>query len=160
MTQELGESESWQRATGNGYFELEVARLRSHERHMRYIYGLRFGGLVVAAATIICGAFMVFYGLEGSFNWAIEAPNSIGAKLTNASPGIEFATSGMLITLLVIMQRPVSYRTGNVSDEVGKAAQHAVLVDGALDYHSALRGASWALRNRESREDANKSEAD
>jgi hypothetical protein len=92
--------------------EIALARLRSHERHMRHIYGLRWGGLVLSALTIAIGSVMVFKGLAGSFNWAFEAPHSIGAKLTNASPGIVFATIGLLIGLLVVAQKPVNYRTG------------------------------------------------
>jgi hypothetical protein len=89
--------------------EIELAALRSHEKHMRHIYSLRWGGLALAALTIGIGALMVFRGLEGSFNWAIEVPNSIGAKLTNASPGIVFATVGMVLGLIVILQKPVIY---------------------------------------------------
>ncbi|HME69884.1 MAG TPA: hypothetical protein VKM54_08450 [Myxococcota bacterium] len=89
------------------------AYLRSHERHMKYIYGLRWGGLAVSALTIAIGAVMVFLGLQGSLNWAVEAPNSIGAKLTNASPGIVFATVGMIIAFVVVLQKPVSYQTGD-----------------------------------------------
>jgi hypothetical protein len=93
--------------------EIELASLRSHELHMKHIYSLRWGGLALSALTIIVGAVMVFMGLEGSFNWAVEAPNSIGAKLTNASPGIVFATVGMIIGFVVILQKPVNYRTGD-----------------------------------------------
>jgi hypothetical protein len=95
--------------------ELELAYLRSHEKHMTYIYGLRWGGLAISALTIGIGSVMVFMGLQGSFNWAIEVPTSIGAKLTNASPGIVFATIGMIIGFLVVLQKPVNYRTGGVS---------------------------------------------
>jgi len=55
---------------------------------------------------------MIFLGLQGSFDWAVQAPNSVGAKLTNASPGIVFATVGMFIGVFVILQRPVNYSTG------------------------------------------------
>jgi hypothetical protein len=97
--------------------EIALARLRSHELHMRHIYGLRWGGLVLSALTIVIGSVMVFKGLSGSFNWAIEAPHSVGAKLTNASPGIVFATIGLLIGLLVVAQKPVNYRTGGYDDD-------------------------------------------
>ena len=100
--------------------EIELASLRSHERHMRHIYGLRWGGLALSALTIAVGSVMVFMGLEGSFNWAIEAPNSIGAKLTNASPGIVFATVGMIIGFVVILQKPVNYQTGDGGMMVGR----------------------------------------
>lgn len=92
--------------------EIALARLRSHELHMRHIYGLRWAGLVVSILTIALGSIMVFKGLTGSFNWAIEAPHSVGAKLTNASPGIVFATIGLLIAIVVVLQKPVNYRTG------------------------------------------------
>jgi hypothetical protein len=93
--------------------EVELASLRSHEKHMRHIYSLRWGGLILAAITIGIGAVMVFRGLEGSFNWAIEVPNSIGAKLTNASPGVVFATVGMILGFIVILQKPVNYTIGD-----------------------------------------------
>jgi len=93
-------------------YEAERASLRSHETHMRHIYGLRWGGLVLSALCILIGAVMIFLGLQGSFTWAVEAPNSIGAKLTNASPGIVFATIGMIIGFVVVLQKPVNYRTG------------------------------------------------
>ena len=100
--------------------KLELAYLRSHEIHLRHIYRLRWGGLVLSAMTIIIGAVMVFYGLEGSFDWAVETPNSIGAKLTNASPGIVFATVGMVLGFVVIRQKPVNYRIGGVDRQSGK----------------------------------------
>lgn len=93
-------------------YDLELAYLRSHELHMKYIYGVRYAALALAAITIAIGAVMLFYGLQGSFNWAVEAPHTIGAKLTNASPGIVFATVGLIIAAFVIVQRPVSYTIG------------------------------------------------
>jgi hypothetical protein len=97
--------------------ELEYAlvSLRSHEIHMRHIYGLRWAGMAVAALTIAIGAFMVFRGLEGSFNWAVEVPHTLGAKLTNASPGIIFATVGLILGFAVVLQKPVNYDTGRGS---------------------------------------------
>jgi hypothetical protein len=92
--------------------ERRLAAMRSHETHMKHIYGLRWGGLVLSAITIIIGAVMIFEGLQGSFNWAIQAPASIGARLTNASPGIVFATIGLVIAFVVILQKPVNYETG------------------------------------------------
>ena len=92
--------------------EIELARLKSHERHMRYIYGVRLAALAIATLTIIIGAVMIFMGLQGSFNWAFEAPHTIGAKLTNASPGIVFATIGLIVIFCVVLQAPVDYTTG------------------------------------------------
>jgi hypothetical protein len=89
----------------------ELARLRSHELHIKHIYGLRWGGLCLSALAIVVGAIMTFKGLVGSFNWAFEAPHSVGAKLTNASPGIVFATIGLVIGCLVVLQKPVNYET-------------------------------------------------
>jgi hypothetical protein len=84
---------------------------------MSHIYGLRRAGLVVAALSMAIGSVMVFKGLTGSFNWAVEAPHSIGAKLTNASPGIVFATIGLVLAVVVVLQRPVNYRTGGYDGE-------------------------------------------
>jgi hypothetical protein len=93
--------------------KIKLESLRSHEKHMGYIYGLRWGALILAALCIAIGAVMIFLGLSGSLNWAIEAPHSIGAKLTNASPGIVFATIGMIIGFIAVLQKPVNYETGD-----------------------------------------------
>jgi len=69
----------------------------------KYSYCLRWGGLILSALTIGIGAVMIFMGLGGSFNWAVESPYSIGAKLTNASPGILFAIGGMILGFVVIL---------------------------------------------------------
>jgi hypothetical protein len=53
---------------------------------------------------------MIFLGLQGTIDWAVQVPNSIGAKVTNASPGIAFATVGLIIGILVVA-RPVEYET-------------------------------------------------
>lgn len=103
------------------YHELQLARLRSHEKHMGYIYGLRLGALLVAALAIFVGSIMTFMGLQGSFDWAVESPSSLSAKLTNASPGIVFATVGMIIGFFVVLQKPVNYRTaGNGRKNFGE----------------------------------------
>jgi hypothetical protein len=91
--------------------EIVSLSFKSHELHLRQIYMLRWGGLAIAALTILVGAVMIFMGLQGSFNWAVEVPMSISAKLTNASPGIVFATIGLVLAFVVIVQRPVSYST-------------------------------------------------
>jgi hypothetical protein len=93
------------------HLQLELERLRSHERHLRHIYGLRWGQLALSAVTIIIGAVMTFKGLEGSFAWAVEAPNTLTAKMTNASPGIVFATVGLILGFMLVRQRPVNYIT-------------------------------------------------
>jgi hypothetical protein len=82
---------------------------------MKHIYGLRWGGLALSAFTIAIGAAMVFMGLQGSFN--VNAPASIGAKITNACPGIMFATAGMPIGFFVVTRSPVGYRTGGDGDD-------------------------------------------
>jgi ABC-type sulfate transport system permease subunit len=110
------------RAPANPELEIELAALRSHEMHMRHIYGLRWGGLVLSALTILAGAVMVFMGLQGSFDWAIEAPHSIAAKLTNASPGIVFATAGIILGFVVVVQKPVDYTTGDGEDSISIVA--------------------------------------
>ncbi len=99
--------------------EYDLAVLRSHELHMRHIYGLRWAALAISALTIIIGAVMIFAGLQGSFNWAVEAPNSVGAKLTNASPGIVFATVGLVLGFIVVIQKPVNYSVGGPRDTRG-----------------------------------------
>ncbi|WBM73023.1 hypothetical protein OH773_21925 (plasmid) [Buttiauxella sp. WJP83] len=89
--------------------EFKLATLRSHELQMMHVYGLRRMLLGIAALAIIIGAIMTFAGLQGSFNWAVEFPNSIGAKMTNASPGILFATVGLILGFVVAIQKPVTY---------------------------------------------------
>jgi hypothetical protein len=66
---------------------------------MAYAYGLRWGGLALSALVICMGGAMTFAGLDGSFNWAVQVPTTISAKMTNASPGIVFATIGVLLGL-------------------------------------------------------------
>ena len=82
--------------------------LRSHDLHIELDYGLRSKGLALAPLTILIGAVMVFAGVQGSFNWAVEAPSTISAKLTNASLGIVFATIGMILGVVVFLQKPVA----------------------------------------------------
>jgi hypothetical protein len=72
---------------------------------------LRLAALVVAAVTIILGGIMIFKGLQGSFNWAFQAANTLTAKFTNASPGIVFATVGLIIVYKVVSKDPVDYDT-------------------------------------------------
>jgi hypothetical protein len=62
-------------------------------------YRLCLCRLALAAILVLLGAVMVFLGLQGHFDWAVQAPHTISAKLTNASPGIVFATMGMILGL-------------------------------------------------------------
>jgi hypothetical protein len=94
-------------------YDVTLARLKAHEGHFRQVYTLRWGGLFLSALTIVIGSVMIFKGLQGSFDWAFQAPNSISAKLTNASPGIVFATIGMVLGFIVIRQKPIPFRTGS-----------------------------------------------
>jgi hypothetical protein len=126
--------------------ELELARLRSHEKHMKYIYGLRWGGLGLAGVTICVGAVMIFFGLQGSFDWAVQAPNSVGAKLTNASPGIVFATVGMFIGVLVVVQKPVNYSTGGTGKRVGRDSGGGTIVGSAAYIGGEIVGQERATR--------------
>ncbi len=89
-----------------------MAQLRCHELHIKLDYRLRSWGLGLVTLIILISAVMVFAGLQGSFDWAVEAPHTISAKLTNASPGIVFATIGMVLGFVVFLQKPVRCRTG------------------------------------------------
>ena len=88
--------------------------LRFNELQLKLDHRLRLWGLALAALTILIGAVMVFAGLQGSFNWAVEAPSTISAKLTNASPGIVFATIGMVLVCVVFLQKPVACQVPSV----------------------------------------------
>jgi hypothetical protein len=90
-----------------------MAQLRSHELHIKLVYGLRLGVLALATLTILIGAVMVFVGLHGSVDWSVEAPYAISAKLTNASPGIVFATIGMILVFVVALLPPIKFQTGD-----------------------------------------------
>lgn len=67
-------------------------------------YHFRWGILSLAALLIILGAVMTFMGLQGSFDWAVQGSHAITAKITNASPGIAFATIGMVLALTVTLR--------------------------------------------------------
>jgi ABC-type sulfate transport system permease subunit len=90
-----------------------MAQLRSHELHIKLDYRLRSRVLALATLTILLGAVMLFAGLHGSFDWAFEAPHAISAKLTNASPGIVFATIGMILVFVVVLLPPIKFQSGN-----------------------------------------------
>jgi hypothetical protein len=92
-------------------------------RELKLAYTVRLGGLALATLTILIGAVMVFAGLQGSFDWAVEAPHTVSAKLTNASPGIIFATIGMVLGFVVVIQKPIRFQTG----EDGTLAIHQPL---------------------------------
>ena len=98
--------------------KVELAALEKHRIHMHYVYSIRWGVIGLAAVAMVIGAAMTFKGLAGSFNWAIEAPHSIGAKLTNASPGIIFATIGFLLGVVVALKNPLKYEGKNGSDNI------------------------------------------
>jgi hypothetical protein len=91
--------------------QVELESLRQHGRHMHYVYSVRWGVIGLAVLALAIGAAMTFKGLTGSFNWAFEAPHSLGAKLTNASPGIVFATIGFLLGFTVTLQKPLRFET-------------------------------------------------
>jgi len=93
--------------------EYRIRALESHERHMEHIYSARRRGMWLAALALVMGAVMTFLGLEGSFNWAFEKADTISAKLTNASPGIVFATVGLILGLISILKGPVNYNIGS-----------------------------------------------
>jgi hypothetical protein len=105
------------------HLQLELQRLRSHELHMRHIYSLRWGGLALSALCIVIGATMTFWGLQGSFTWAFEVPSTVGAKLTNASPGIVFATVGLVLGFMVVRQRPVNYQIEGENSSISILAE-------------------------------------
>lgn len=127
--------------------EIELASLRSHELHMRHIYGVRYAGLAVAAAAILAGAWMIFEGLSGTFDWAVEAPKTISSKLTNASPGIGFAVVGMIIAFIVILQKPVSYKTGGGPESINTArARYALHAEDYRGRYGVELGAPDARR--------------
>jgi hypothetical protein len=101
--------------------QYELEALRAHRAHITWIYGLRIVGLGIGAFAVIVGAAMLFAGLQGSFNWAVEIPHSIEAKLTNASPGIVFVTAGPLIVLWIGGQAPVDFLTPKASIQFRQA---------------------------------------
>ncbi|MFM0224831.1 hypothetical protein [Paraburkholderia dipogonis] len=68
-------------------------------------YRLRLIALVIGGLAILIGAVMTFAGLQGSFNWAVGVPKTIEAKLTNAAPGIVFATAGLIICVAVVLTK-------------------------------------------------------
>jgi ABC-type sulfate transport system permease subunit len=128
---------------------------------MRFIYGLRFAGLAVSALTIAIGAVMVFKGLQGSFDWAFEAPRTLSAKLTNASPGIVFATIGMVLGFVVVLQKPVNYSTGGDGNREGlslgtspESREYAVIKGRELRKHADdLMRQAKKLRKQKERPD-------
>lgn len=90
-------------------FNPELLSIRAHELHIRYIYQLRWAALAIAALLIIIGAVMICLGLTGVISFSVGASSAISAKLTNASPGIVFATSGLILALAVVVQSPVNF---------------------------------------------------
>jgi len=68
-------------------------------------YQLRWGLLILATMVIVAGTMMLFWGLNGSLDWGFQV-HFVSAKITNASPGIVFATSGVLLAALIALRRP------------------------------------------------------
>jgi hypothetical protein len=101
-TEELRNTNALQKGTW-------MAQLRSHDLCIKLDYRLRSWGLALATLTILIGAAMVFAGLQGSFDWAVEAPHTLTAKLTNASPGIVFATIGMILSFVVVIHKAFKF---------------------------------------------------
>jgi hypothetical protein len=50
---------------------------------------------------------MTFIGLEGSFEWAFEAADTINSKLANASPGVLFTVVGFFIIVSVSRRQKI-----------------------------------------------------
>jgi len=88
------------------------AALSVHRLHIHYIYLLRALALFIALLFSIAGIVGVFMGLQGSFDWAFTAPSDLGAKLTNASPGVILLVAGFFLAWRIGIQRPVNFRTG------------------------------------------------
>lgn len=84
----------------------------AYKLQLKYQYSLRLGVLVLGALALVIGAVMEFHGLQGSFNWAVDAPHAVGAKLTNAPPGIVYGTIGMLLCIVSVLNNSVKFQTG------------------------------------------------
>jgi hypothetical protein len=96
--------------------------------HLMLHYGLRFGALILAAILLLFpGVWMVFHGLQGPIDVAVQASSIFQAHLINASPGIAIITLGVVIICIVLLQGPpppagssvrVSSFDSNRSDEI------------------------------------------
>jgi hypothetical protein len=108
----VSKKSSPRRTRGNRRESLEATKAR-------FSYRLSLAVLVVAAVTIILGAGMVFLGLQGSINWTMYVVGSVNAQLSNASPGIVFATIGLILVCVLLSQgpptSPTPVRVGNAS---------------------------------------------
>jgi hypothetical protein len=81
--------------------DLKHARLKLEELKLIFSYRLSLAGFVVASLVIILGAGMVFLGLQGSIDLGLKVL-TINAKLVNASPGIVFATIGVILCCVIL----------------------------------------------------------
>lgn len=131
-----------------------MAQLRSRE--LKLAYSVRLWGLALATLTILIGAVMVFAGLQGSFDWAVEAPHTVSAKLTNASPGIIFATIGMVLCFVVVLQKPIRLQTA----DDGTLAMHQPLPFTTVKLPRKSRSASAVRAWRESGEKSSLTDSD
>jgi hypothetical protein len=81
--------------------DIRYTRLRLEELQLRFSYHLRLAVLVVAALVILLGAGMVFLGLQGSIDLGFQVV-ALNARLVNASPGIVFATIGVVLCCVIL----------------------------------------------------------
>ena len=81
------------------------ARFRLEELNLNSFYRLRLAALLVATLVIVLGAGMVFLGLKGSINLNVQVA-AVNTRLVNASPGIVFATLGMILCFVLLAQQP------------------------------------------------------
>jgi hypothetical protein len=86
--------------------DLGHARLKLEELKLRFSYRLSLAGFIVASLVIILGAGMVFLGLQGSIDLGLKVL-TINAKLVNASPGIVFATIGVILCCVILNRNAV-----------------------------------------------------
>ncbi|WP_152415283.1 leucine-rich repeat domain-containing protein [Caenispirillum salinarum] len=72
----------------------DLAKSRSHAMQA-YLVGT-VAGIVVGALFVIAGFVLAILGISGAVDFIVEA-NTIKSKLTNASPGVVFATLGAIV---------------------------------------------------------------
>jgi len=86
-----------------------------HVEQVRHVYRIRLIGILIALVMVVAGIAGVFLGLQGSFDWAVQAPSGIGGKITNASPGILMVCIGVFLAWRIVEQPHLSVRTGFAS---------------------------------------------